>query len=98
MTDTNFQSVRLISLEEDAFDVPEEVVMLSGVVKRVLEEQRDGPIPLLKVKSATLTKILEFCHHYRQDPMNEIEKVSENFNSFSLFLTFPLCFSLSFSL
>lgn len=92
----HFQStVCLISSEGEAFHVHEEVVMLSEVVKRVLEgERKNEPIPFLNVKSATLTKILEFCHHYRQDPMNEIEKVSE-ISLFPYFQNFTICFSFS---
>ena len=93
----HFQSttVCLISSEGVAFHVHEEVVMLSEVVKRVLEgERKNEPIPFLNVKSATLTKILEFCRHYRQDPMNEIEKVSE-ISLFPHFQNFTICFSFS---
>jgi S-phase kinase-associated protein 1 len=32
-------------------------------------------IPLPNVKNNVLVKVIEFCKHYKQEPMNEIEKV-----------------------
>ncbi len=83
MAEANLQAtVHLISQEGEAFDVPREVAKMSELVKNMLEEEQDDEeaqeIPLANVKSTTLAKIIEFCHHHYQDPMNEIEKVSES--------------------
>lgn len=53
--------------------------MMSELVKSMIDENDDDDevteIPLPNVKAAILTKVLEFCKHYKKtEPMNEIEK------------------------
>ena len=80
---TNNQNkiVHLVSLEGESFDVPMSVAKMSELVKTMIDEEQDDEeiqdIPLPNVKSSILAKIIEFCKHYKVDPMYEIEKVSQ---------------------
>ena len=38
------------------------------------DEDEIAEFPLPKVKAAGLTKVIEFCKHYKEEPMTEIEK------------------------
>lgn len=53
--------------------------MMSELVKSMIDENDDDDevmeVPLPNVKAAILTKVLEFCKHYKKnEAMNEIEK------------------------
>ena len=73
------RTVHLVSQEGESFDVPLSVAKMSELVKTMIDEEQDEEeaqeIPLPNVKSAILAKVIEFAQHYRQEPMNEIEKV-----------------------
>jgi S-phase kinase-associated protein 1 len=73
------RTVHLVSQEGESFDVPLDVAKMSELVKTMIDEDQDEEeaqeIPLPNVKSAILAKVIEFAHHYRREPMNEIEKV-----------------------
>merc|ERR1711976_908646 len=54
---------------------------MSELVKSMIDENDDDDevmeVPLPNVKAAILTKVLEFCKHYKKkEAMNEIEKPS----------------------
>jgi S-phase kinase-associated protein 1 len=72
--------VHLVSQEGESFDVLLSVGRMSELVKTMIDEDQDEEeaqeIPLPNVKSSILAKVIEFAQHYRQEPMNEIEKVS----------------------
>lgn len=74
------RTVHLVSQEGESFDVPLSVAKMSELVKTMIDEEQDEEeaqeIPLPNVKSAILAKVIEFAQHYRQEPMNEIEKVT----------------------
>jgi S-phase kinase-associated protein 1 len=76
--------VRLVSVEGESFDVPISVAKMSELVKTMIDEDEEDiqDIPLPNVKSTILAKIIEFCKHYKVDPMYEIEKVSLIFSEF----------------
>jgi hypothetical protein len=40
------------------------------------DEDEAQEIPLPNVKSSILAKVIEYIHHYRTEPMNDIEKVN----------------------
>lgn len=71
-------SINLMSREGDAFPVPTHVAQMSELVKSMIEEEEDdadaSEIPLPNVKATVLKKVIEFCTHYRSEPMDEIEK------------------------
>jgi S-phase kinase-associated protein 1 len=73
-------SVKLTSQDGESFDVPSSVAKISMVVKNILDEDQDDDdddkeIPLPNVKTAILTKVIEFARHFSLEPMTEIEKV-----------------------
>jgi S-phase kinase-associated protein 1 len=44
------------------------------------DDSEQQEIPLPNVKSQILAKVLEFCKHYNEEPMNEIEKPLKSAN------------------
>mmetsp|Transcript_15364 Transcript_15364/g.26681 ORF Transcript_15364/g.26681 Transcript_15364/m.26681 type:complete len:174 (-) Transcript_15364:437-958(-) len=75
-------TVKLISKEGDAFEVPLAVATMSELVKSMNDEEDDdddggnavSEVPLPNVKSEVLKKVIEFCEHHLSEPMTEIEK------------------------
>lgn len=61
--------VKLLSKEQEAFEVPRAVALRSVTVKDMVEETgMDVPVPLPMVSSKVLTKVIEFCtYHVRAD-------------------------------
>jgi len=61
-----------------------EVAELSQLVKTMIDEDQDSSetqeIPLPNVKSAILARVIEFAHHFKMEPMNEIEKPLKSAN------------------
>jgi S-phase kinase-associated protein 1 len=84
------KTVHLVSQEGESFDVNLAVAKMSELVKTMIDEDQDDEeaqeIPLPNVKSAILAKVIEFCQHYRTNPMNEIEKVSIILLSSNIFM------------
>eukprot|EP00619_Florenciella_sp_RCC1007_P012125 CAMPEP_0205906222 /NCGR_PEP_ID=MMETSP1325-20131115/1818_1 /ASSEMBLY_ACC=CAM_ASM_000708 /TAXON_ID=236786 /ORGANISM="Florenciella sp., Strain RCC1007" /LENGTH=214 /DNA_ID=CAMNT_0053272221 /DNA_START=108 /DNA_END=752 /DNA_ORIENTATION=- len=77
--------VDLVSQEGDNFQVEKRVAKMSELVKTMIPEEEDGEtdqqeIPLPNVKSVILGKVMEFCKHYCEEPMNEIEKPLKSSN------------------
>jgi S-phase kinase-associated protein 1 len=76
--------VDLVSQEGDNFQVDVNVAKMSELVKTMIPEDEDDSesqeIPLPNVKSQILGKVLEFCKHYAEEPMNEIEKPLKSAN------------------
>ncbi len=77
------KTVKLQSQEGEIFAVSETVAKLSVVIKNLIEEDQDEEddeekeIPLPNVKTPILAKVIDFCQHYCQEQMHEIEKVPE---------------------
>ena len=80
------RTIHLVSQEGECFDVPISVGKMSELVKTMIDEDQNEEeaqeIPLPNVKSAILSKVIEFTKHYKEEPMNEIEKVGTNNFSF----------------
>jgi S-phase kinase-associated protein 1 len=55
------------------------VNMSIGFVEEQDEEEAQE-IPLPNVKSTILAKVIEFCRHYKEEPMTEIEKPLKSAN------------------
>mmetsp|Transcript_1810 Transcript_1810/g.2415 ORF Transcript_1810/g.2415 Transcript_1810/m.2415 type:complete len:172 (+) Transcript_1810:120-635(+) len=67
--------INLVSKEGDAIEVSFEVAKLSKLVEESCDDEPGeniSDIPLPNVKTAVLTKIVEYCQHYKADPMNNI--------------------------
>ena len=75
--------LHLVSQEGDSFDVPVDVGR--GMVKFMIDVDEDDEesqkINLPNVKSAILAKVIEYCQHYKTEPMTEIEKVHLNIHT-----------------
>lgn len=71
--------IRLVSQENDSFEVAFGAIKISGLVLTLLNEEQNDvgthEIPLVNVKSATLAKVIEFAQHFREEPLKDIEKV-----------------------
>jgi len=78
------RAVHLISQEGESFDVQLGVAKMSELVKTMVDEDQDEneaqEIPLPNVKSSILAKVIEFCQHYKLNPMEEIEKPLKSAN------------------
>jgi S-phase kinase-associated protein 1 len=75
--------VDLVSQEGDNFQVEKKVAKMSELVKTMIPEDDDEEqqeIPLPNVKSQILGKVMEFCKHYSEEPMNDIEKPLKSAN------------------
>eukprot|EP01040_Poterioochromonas_malhamensis_P003439 gene3439-3665_t len=66
--------ISLVSEDGDLFVVSFDVMKLSGFIVTQINEEGKDEILLSKVSSSTLIKIIEYCEHYKIDPMKEIEK------------------------
>ena len=50
---------------------------MSSIISEMMKDESDtevSEIPLPNVRSDILIKVIEFCTHYKAEPMNEIEK------------------------
>ena len=78
------KTVHLVSQEGELFEVPISVALMSKLVETMIDEEQDDDaaqeIPLPNVKTAILSKVVEFCKRYKAEPMTEIEKVSKIHN------------------
>jgi S-phase kinase-associated protein 1 len=77
-------TVSLVSQEGDSFDVPMGVARMSELVKTMIDDEQESDenqeIPLPNVKSTVLAKVIEFCSHHHNNPMQEIEKPLKSAN------------------
>lgn len=83
------RNVALVSQEGDSFEVPVKVAKMSELCKTMIDEETDDSnetqeIPLPNVKNNVLSKVIEFCQHYKEDAMTEIEKPLKSANMFEV--------------
>ncbi|KAG0045555.1 hypothetical protein BGZ83_009249 [Gryganskiella cystojenkinii] len=64
-------TITLTSLDNQEFKVDKEVAERSILIKNMIEDvgESDAPIPLPNVSSAVLAKVIEYCEHHRNDPV-----------------------------
>ena len=67
--------VRLISQEGEVIEADQETVVLSVLIKSMIDDSgTDEDIPLPNVTKSVLIKVLEFCKYVKEHPLQEIEK------------------------
>lgn len=61
--------MKLVSKEQEAFEVPRAVALRSITIKDMMEDTgMDVPVPLPMVGSRVLTKVIEYCtYHHRAE-------------------------------
>lgn len=67
-------TITLLSQENESFQAPLEELRLSKLIDTMCEDEDGLEIPLPNVPSKFLKKIIEFCVHYKQEPLAPIEK------------------------
>ena len=67
--------VNLVPEEGEAIEVDEEIAVMSVLVKSMIDDSgTDEDIPLPNVKRETLKKVIKFCEHHKEEPLQDIEK------------------------
>lgn len=69
-------TVNLVSKEGDTYEVPIAVAKMSKLVETTIDEESDEDIqeiPLPNVKATVLAKVIEYCTHYKSEPMTAIQ-------------------------
>ncbi|KAG0366826.1 S-phase kinase-associated protein 1A-like protein [Gamsiella multidivaricata] len=69
----------LTSLDNETFTVDKEVAERSILIKNMIEDvgESDAPIPLPNVSSAALKKVIEYCEHHRNDPVQAQDEADD---------------------
>jgi S-phase kinase-associated protein 1 len=67
-----------VSKEGDVYEVPIAVAKMSTLVATTIDDDAEEDdevreIPLPNVKDAVLTKVIEYCTHYKDEPMTPIQ-------------------------
>ena len=73
--------VKLKSSQGEVFEVDEDVACMSQLVKNMVEDSgADEEIPLPNVKTAILSKVLDYCKLHKDAPPAEIQKPLKSAN------------------
>ncbi len=77
--------VHLISQEGESFDVRTDVAAMSDLVKTMIDDTVEldaepQEIPLPNVKGRVLAKVIEYCNHYVEDKMSDIDRPIKSAN------------------
>jgi S-phase kinase-associated protein 1 len=67
-----------VSKEGEVYEVPIEVAKMSTLVATTIDDDADDEdevreIPLPNVKDSVLSKVIEYCTHYKEEPMTAIQ-------------------------
>lgn len=77
------QKVWLASNDSATIEVDRVVAERSMLIKNMLEDvgddsiQQDNPIPIPNVNEAVLRKVIEWCEHHRNDPVQQQDDESD---------------------
>ncbi|CAE7650176.1 sconC, partial [Symbiodinium sp. KB8] len=73
--------VQLKSSQGEIFEVEPEVACMSTLVKNMVEDSgTDEEIPLPNVKTAILSKVIDYCKYHKDNPPEEIQKPLKSTN------------------
>jgi S-phase kinase-associated protein 1 len=75
--ETNETLVELTSKDGQKFKVKKQVILMSGLIKDMLEEGDEEEVPVIpvpNVDSKPLKKVIEYCEYHWNNPAEEIEK------------------------
>lgn len=72
------QMITLISKDGEQLKVKKNVILMSGLIKEMLDEEDDeeeeNEIPLPNVNLATLKKVVKYCEYHHKNPAEELER------------------------
>jgi len=73
--------VNLISKEGECFEISKNASMMSNLIKAIVEgDSKEKDIPLEKISSRVMKKIIEFMKYYEDKKITEIEKPIQTTN------------------
>merc|ERR1719436_1829777 len=78
---SEFAPLKLRSSQGEIFEVECGVACMSTLVKNMVDDSgTDEEIPLPNVKTAILSKVLDYCKHHKDHPPEEISKPLKSIN------------------
>jgi len=73
--------LKLKSAQGDVYEVDATVASMSTLIKNMIEDScGDEEIPLPNVKSNILQKVIEYCKHHKDTPVEDIQKPLKSHN------------------
>uniref|UniRef100_A0A6T9E8N6 Uncharacterized protein n=1 Tax=Noctiluca scintillans TaxID=2966 RepID=A0A6T9E8N6_NOCSC len=67
--------LKLKSSQGEVFEVEPEVACMSTLIKNMVDDSgTDEEIPLPNVKTAVLSKVIDYCKYHKDNPAEEIQK------------------------
>merc|ERR1712039_1082034 len=73
--------VKLKSSQGEIFEVEQEVACMSTLIKNMVDDSgTDEEIPLPNVKTAILSKVIDYCKYHKDNPPEEIQKPLKSTN------------------
>ncbi|CAE7277227.1 fpaB-1 [Symbiodinium pilosum] len=73
--------LKLKSSQGEIFEVEPEVATMSTLIKNMVEDSgTDEEIPLPNVKTAILSKVIDYCKYHKDNPPEEIQKPLKSTN------------------
>eukprot|EP00439_Symbiodinium_sp_Y106_P008978 s3365_g1.t1 len=73
--------LKLKSSQGEIFEVDPEVATMSTLIKNMVEDSgTDEEIPLPNVKTAILSKVIDYCKYHKDNPPEEIQKPLKSTN------------------
>eukprot|EP00811_Abedinium_folium_P013790 NODE_22833_length_692_cov_5.842478.p1 GENE.NODE_22833_length_692_cov_5.842478~~NODE_22833_length_692_cov_5.842478.p1 ORF type:complete len:164 (+),score=56.10 NODE_22833_length_692_cov_5.842478:77-568(+) len=72
--------VKLKSSQGEVFEMEADVACMSTLIKNMVEDGTDEEIPLPNVKTAILSKVIDYCKYHKDNPPEEIQKPLKSTN------------------
>merc|ERR1711972_412904 len=75
------EMLKLKSSQGEIFEVEPEVACMSTLIKNMVDDSgTDEEIPLPNVKTAILSKVIDYCKYHKDNPPEEIQKPLKSTN------------------